>query len=74
VLTIVLSFVAFNKPFSVHYLAPGALVTVGILLSTAVKQEQRVARHESLLLLAGLITVPFLLQPYMFPDALPASQ
>ena len=32
VLTIVVSFAAFSKPFSIHYLAPGALVSVHALI------------------------------------------
>ena len=32
VLTIVVSFAAFSKPFSIHYLAPGALVSVHTLI------------------------------------------
>ena len=49
VLTIVLSFVAFSKPFSWHYLAPGALVMVGISLSTVAKQQHRAPNSYSYL-------------------------
>ena len=64
VITIILSFAAFTKPFSIHYLAPGALVTVGIFLSSAAKQEHRNSTHERRLIALGLCIFPFMVIPY----------
>jgi len=63
VITIVLSFVAFSKPFSFDYIPSGLLVLCGIMLSVIVKQPKYELNHAWFLIACGAVCTLLVVRP-----------
>ena len=67
VVTIILSFAAFAKPFTFRYIPTGALVLAGILLSVLAKQKGSKTQHTNATIVFGCCALVASVGPYVIP-------